>query len=87
MREKTTPLNRFVQPEEEEAAAVFLASDDAAAIAGRSLVIDGGFQNGLLQPVERMLSKTGVESREWRRERSGGLNLLDGGKEIVPALS
>ena len=59
----------------------------AAAIAGRSLVIDGGFQNGLLQPVERMLSKTGVESREWRRERSGGLNLLDGGKEIVPALS
>ncbi|MDE0140790.1 MAG: hypothetical protein OXI80_10915 [Caldilineaceae bacterium] len=28
----------------------------AAAIAGRSLVIDGGFQNGLLQPVERMLS-------------------------------
>ncbi len=28
----------------------------AAAIAGRPLVIDGGFQNGLLQPVERMLS-------------------------------
>ncbi len=55
-REKTTPLNRFVQSEEVAAAAVFLASDDAAAIAGRSLVIDGGFQNGLLQPVERMLS-------------------------------
>lgn len=55
-REKTTPLNRFVQPEEVAAAAVFLASDDAAVIAGRSLVIDGGFQNGLLQPVERMLS-------------------------------
>ena len=54
--EKTTPLNRFVQPEEVAAAAVFLASDDAAAIAGRSLVIDGGFQNGLLQPVERMLA-------------------------------
>ena len=53
-REKTTPLNRFVQSV--AAAAVFLASDDAAAIAGRSLVIDGGFQNGLLQPVERMLS-------------------------------
>ncbi len=28
-----------------------------------------------------------VEWRKWQRERSGGLNLLDGGQEIVPALS
>ena len=55
-REKTIPLNRFVQPEEVAAAAVFLASDDAAAITGHSLVIDGGFQNGLFQLMERLLS-------------------------------
>ena len=51
-----SPPGERPEPEEVAAAAVFLASDDAAAIAGRSLVIDGGFQNGLLQPVERMLS-------------------------------
>ena len=54
-REKTIPLNRFVQPEV-VVAAVFLASDDAAAITGHSLVIDGGFQNGLFQLMERQLS-------------------------------
>ena len=55
-REQTIPLNRFVQPEEVAAAAVFLASDDAAAITGHSLVIDGGFQNSLFQLMERLLS-------------------------------
>ena len=55
-REQTIPLNRFVQPEEVAAAAVFLASDDAAAITGHSLVIDGGFQNSLFQLMERLLT-------------------------------
>ena len=55
-REQTIPLNRFVQPEEVAAAALFLASDDAAAITGHSLVIDGGFQNSLFQLMERLLS-------------------------------
>ena len=50
------PQNRFVQPEEVAAAAVFLASEDAAAITGHSLVIDGGFQNSLFQLMERLLT-------------------------------
>ena len=54
-REQTIPLNRFVQPEEVAAAAVFLASDEAASITGHSLVIDGGFQNSLFQLMERLL--------------------------------
>ncbi len=54
-REATIPLNRFVQPEEIAGAAVFLASDDAAAITGHSLVVDGGFQNSLFQLMERLL--------------------------------
>jgi 3-oxoacyl-[acyl-carrier protein] reductase len=55
-REQTIPQNRFVQPEEVAAAAVFLASEDAAAITGHSLVIDGGFQNSLFQLMERLLT-------------------------------
>jgi 3-oxoacyl-[acyl-carrier protein] reductase len=37
------PLGRIVQPEEIAAAALFLASDDAAMITGIPLVIDGGY--------------------------------------------
>jgi 3-oxoacyl-[acyl-carrier protein] reductase len=37
------PLGRIIQPEEIAAAALFLASDDAAMITGISLVIDGGY--------------------------------------------
>ena len=55
-REKTIPLKRFVKPEEVAAAAVFLVSDDAGAITGHSLVIDGGFQHGLFQLMERLIS-------------------------------
>ena len=55
-REKTIPLRRFVKPEEVAAAAVFLVSDDAGAITGHSLVIDGGFQHGLFQLMERLIS-------------------------------
>ncbi|MGG1514171.1 SDR family oxidoreductase [Paenibacillus oryzisoli] len=38
----TYPLGRFGQPEDVAAAAVFLASDDAAYISGTTLVVDGG---------------------------------------------
>ena len=38
----TYPLGRFGQPEDVAAAAVFLASDDAAFISGTTLVVDGG---------------------------------------------
>ena len=55
-REQTIPLNRFVAPEEVAAAAVVLASDDAASITGQALVIDGGFQNSLFQLMERLLA-------------------------------
>lgn len=54
-REGTIPQNRFVQPEEVAAAALFLASEDAAAITGHSLVIDGGFQNNLFHLMERLV--------------------------------
>jgi NAD(P)-dependent dehydrogenase (short-subunit alcohol dehydrogenase family) len=37
-----TPLGRLLEPEEVAAAVVFLASPDAAAINGQSLVLDGG---------------------------------------------
>ncbi|MFC5653609.1 SDR family NAD(P)-dependent oxidoreductase [Paenibacillus solisilvae] len=38
----TYPLGRFGKPEDVAAAAVFLASDDAAFISGTTLVVDGG---------------------------------------------
>ncbi|MGG1553492.1 SDR family NAD(P)-dependent oxidoreductase [Paenibacillus ferrarius] len=38
----TYPLGRFGQPEDVAAAAVFLASDDAAYISGTTLIVDGG---------------------------------------------
>jgi 3-oxoacyl-[acyl-carrier protein] reductase len=36
------PLGRFAKPEEVAAAALFLASDDAAYVIGHALVVDGG---------------------------------------------
>jgi NAD(P)-dependent dehydrogenase (short-subunit alcohol dehydrogenase family) len=36
------PLGRFLEPEEVAAAVVFLASDEAAAINGQTVVMDGG---------------------------------------------
>jgi NAD(P)-dependent dehydrogenase (short-subunit alcohol dehydrogenase family) len=40
--ESMTPLGRLLEPEEVAAAVVFLASPEAAAINGQSLVLDGG---------------------------------------------
>ena len=40
--EKMTPLGRLLEPEEVAAAVVFLASPEAAAINGQTLVLDGG---------------------------------------------
>jgi D-threitol dehydrogenase (NAD+) len=37
------PTQRFAEPEEIAAAAVFLASDGAAMITGHDLVVDGGY--------------------------------------------
>jgi NAD(P)-dependent dehydrogenase (short-subunit alcohol dehydrogenase family) len=36
-------MGRLVQPEEVAAAALYLASDEAAAVTGSILVIDGGW--------------------------------------------
>jgi len=40
--EQMTPLGRLLEPEEVAAAVVFLASPEAAAINGQTLVLDGG---------------------------------------------
>jgi NAD(P)-dependent dehydrogenase (short-subunit alcohol dehydrogenase family) len=40
--ESMTPLGRLLEPEEVAAAVVFLASPEAAAMNGQSLVLDGG---------------------------------------------
>jgi NAD(P)-dependent dehydrogenase (short-subunit alcohol dehydrogenase family) len=40
--EKMTPLGRLLEPDEVAAAVVFLASPEAAAINGQTLVLDGG---------------------------------------------
>jgi 3-oxoacyl-[acyl-carrier protein] reductase len=40
--EKSTWLRQIAQPEETAAAALFLASDDASAITGQSLIVDSG---------------------------------------------
>jgi NAD(P)-dependent dehydrogenase (short-subunit alcohol dehydrogenase family) len=41
--EARQPMGRLVQPEEVAAAALYLASDEAAAVTGSILVIDGGW--------------------------------------------
>jgi NAD(P)-dependent dehydrogenase (short-subunit alcohol dehydrogenase family) len=40
--EAMTPLGRLLEPDEVAAAVVFLASAEAAAINGQTLVLDGG---------------------------------------------
>jgi len=42
----TQPMNRMGRPEEIAAAALYLASDEAAFVTGESLVIDGGWNAG-----------------------------------------
>jgi NAD(P)-dependent dehydrogenase (short-subunit alcohol dehydrogenase family) len=44
--EKHTPLGRLIEPEEIAAAAHFLVSDEAAAITGHNLCVDGGIGAG-----------------------------------------
>jgi NAD(P)-dependent dehydrogenase (short-subunit alcohol dehydrogenase family) len=46
-RTRSIPMNRFGNPEEVAAGAVFLASDDSSYITGHDIVIDGGSINGL----------------------------------------
>jgi NAD(P)-dependent dehydrogenase (short-subunit alcohol dehydrogenase family) len=41
------PMRRLVEPEEIGAAVAFLASDDASAITGINLVVDGGLTSNL----------------------------------------
>jgi NAD(P)-dependent dehydrogenase (short-subunit alcohol dehydrogenase family) len=45
---RATPANRFAHPAEIAAAAVLLASDEAAFMTGSELVIDGGLMAGPL---------------------------------------
>jgi NAD(P)-dependent dehydrogenase (short-subunit alcohol dehydrogenase family) len=40
--EQMTPLGRLLEPDEVAAAVVFLASPEAAAINGQTIVLDGG---------------------------------------------
>lgn len=47
--EQHTPLGRLIQPEEIAAAAHFLASDEAAAITGHNLCVDGGIAAGWMR--------------------------------------
>ncbi len=42
MRVRATPLGRLIRPEEVAAMALFLASDDAAAMTGQALNVTGG---------------------------------------------
>jgi NAD(P)-dependent dehydrogenase (short-subunit alcohol dehydrogenase family) len=41
------PLRRLVEPEEIATAVAFLASDEASAITGTNLVVDGGLTSNL----------------------------------------
>lgn len=43
---KRIPLGRFAQPEDQAAAVLFLASDDASYISGATVVVDGGQLTG-----------------------------------------
>jgi NAD(P)-dependent dehydrogenase (short-subunit alcohol dehydrogenase family) len=47
--ERNTPLGRLIEPEEIAAAAHFLASDEAAAITGHNLCVDGGIGAGWMR--------------------------------------
>ena len=50
---RSLPIKRYAQPEEVAAAAVFLASDEAAYINGHILNVDGGFDaSGMLFELE-----------------------------------
>lgn len=46
-RARSVPMNRLGEPEEIASGAVFLASNDSSYMTGESLVIDGGYLNGL----------------------------------------
>ncbi len=41
------PIRRLIEPEEIAAAVAFLASDDASAITGTNLIVDGGLTANL----------------------------------------
>ena len=50
------PLRRAAQPEDIAAAALFLASDDAAYITGTDLVVDGGWERTAYPDLRRLFS-------------------------------
>jgi 3-oxoacyl-[acyl-carrier protein] reductase len=43
---KSTPLGRFITPADVAKVVAFLASEDAQAIVGQTLVVDGGWSHG-----------------------------------------
>lgn len=47
--EQNTPLGRLIEPDEIAAAAHFLASDEAAAVTGHNLCVDGGIGAGWMR--------------------------------------
>jgi meso-butanediol dehydrogenase / (S,S)-butanediol dehydrogenase / diacetyl reductase len=50
------PLRRAAQPEDIAAAALFLASDDAAYITGANLFVDGGWEHTAYPDLRRLLT-------------------------------
>jgi NAD(P)-dependent dehydrogenase (short-subunit alcohol dehydrogenase family) len=59
-----TPLERFGQPADIAAAAVFLASDRASWITGQTLYVDGGQTVTGYPPIDHLFKEAGLRSND-----------------------
>lgn len=64
--EEHTPLGRLIEPEEIAAAAHFLVSDEAAAITGHNLCVDGGIAAGWMR--YDLIPPSNVREGRWHDE-------------------
>jgi NAD(P)-dependent dehydrogenase (short-subunit alcohol dehydrogenase family) len=64
--EAHTPLGRLIEPDEIAAAAQFLASDEAAAITGHNLCVDGGISAGWMR--YDLVAPANVRNGMWEDE-------------------